>query len=275
MDQTPPTDGGTGTPPPVIPAPPGQPPYPGQPYQGQPGQGQPGSGQPGSGQPGSGQPYQGPPGQPPYGGMPPMQGMPPVQGMPSRPGPWQPRQTSAPAILSFVLSILGTTVISLVLGIVALNRIPSRNQKGKGFAIAGIVISCLWLVLIGLVVALGGDGSPDRNAAGQVTATQTTRPSQLRVGDCVSEIKEGDVRDIKVQPCDQPNGGRVFAVFELPAGEWPGLTAVQTAAEKGCTDRWKASKQQADEPSSIIYVHPTESGWSLGDRGTTCLLTPN
>ncbi|HEY0616317.1 MAG TPA: septum formation family protein, partial [Kribbella sp.] len=97
---------------------------------------------------------------------------------------------------------------------------------------------------------------------------------KLRVGDCVTGVKEGEVQNIKIQPCNQPNGGKVYAVFDLPKGKWPGLTAVQAAAEKGCTDRYRSSNEQADSPSDIFYLHPTQDSWTLGDRGTTCLLTP-
>ncbi|WP_406052034.1 DUF4190 domain-containing protein [Kribbella sp. NBC_00889] len=294
MDPTHPTDGDSGTPSsgqPPYGGTPQQPPYGGSPQQnpygapqrpGQPGPGQAGPGQPGypgqppyQGQQYQGQQYQGQPypGQqypgPQYGGQAPYPGMP-------GPGPYpgQPQKTSVPAILSLIFGVLGGILISIILGIVALTQIPKKGQKGKGLAIAGLAVSGLWLVGIVVAIAVFGDGEPDRDASGQVTTTQNTRPDKLRVGDCVSEINEGEVANIKVVPCDQPNGGKVFAVFDLPAGDWPGLTAVQTSAEKGCTDRWKASKQQASADSSIFYLHPTENGWSLGDRGTTCLLTP-
>jgi hypothetical protein len=182
--------------------------------------------------------------------------------------------TSSLAVIGFILSLIGGLLLSAVLCIVALNRIPQHNQRGKGFAIAGLVISGLWLAVIGLAVGFSTDGEPDRDASGKVTATQTTRPNKLRVGDCVTAIKEGDVKDIGVQPCDQVNGGKVFAVFELPAGDWPGLAAVQAAAEKGCTSRFTALKQPPTAPSDIFFLHPTETGWALNDRGTTCLLTP-
>jgi hypothetical protein len=269
MEPRPPADGDPGTPPhaggPQQP-PPDQPPYPQQPPQGQP----PYQGQPYQGQQYQGQQYQGQQ----YGGPPQHPGMPPIQGMPYGQQPGGPRKTSVPAILSLIFACVGAILVSVILAIVALSRIPSRNQKGKGLAIAGLVVSGLWLVGIVVALALSDGGEPDRDASGQVTATQNTRPDKLRVGDCVSEIKEGEVANIKVVPCDQPNGGKVFAVFDLPAGDWPGLTAVQTAAEKGCTDRWEASKQKAEQPSSIFYLHPTEDGWQLGDRGATCLLTP-
>lgn len=202
--------------------------------------------------------------------------MPPVQGMPHGPQHTsQPQKTSTPAILSLVFGIVGAILISVILGIVALSKISHNGQKGKGLAIAGLAVSGVWAVGLVAGVIIFGDGEPDRDASGQVTTTQNTRADKLRVGDCVSEINEAaEVRDLELVPCDQPNGGKVFAVFDLPAGKWPGLTAVQTAAEKGCVDRWQATGEQLDDASDIIYLHPIENGWSLGDRGTTCLVTP-
>ena len=43
-------------------------------------------------------------------------------------------------------------LIGLVLGLVALKHIKHRNQGGRGIAIAGVVLSVLWL--LGLVVAI-------------------------------------------------------------------------------------------------------------------------
>ncbi|GAA0619131.1 hypothetical protein GCM10009534_62750 [Kribbella sandramycini] len=214
--------------------------------------------------------------------MPPLAGNPgPDYGPPYGAGPqhWgapvPQRKYSLLAIFSLVLAILGTTVIALVMGIAALLRIPSRNQRGKGFAIAGIVISSLWIVAIAIAVAIPGGGEPTRDAGGQVTTTQTARPTALRVGDCVAEIIEvTEVNKVEIVPCSGPNGGEVYAVFEQPAGDWPGTAAVVAAAEKGCTDRWIQTKRKLAPTSDILYLHPIESGWRLGDRGFTCLVVP-
>jgi Domain of unknown function (DUF4190) len=40
------------------------------------------------------------------------------------------------------------SVVSLVLGLVALKQIRARNQGGRGIAIAGIVLSGLWLLIL-------------------------------------------------------------------------------------------------------------------------------
>jgi hypothetical protein len=183
--------------------------------------------------------------------------------------------TSSVAVVGFIFSLVAAIPVAVVLCVVALNRIPQRAQKGKALAVAGLIFSGVWVLglsVFGFLFAAGSE--PDRDASGQVTSTQTTRPEKLRVGDCVTELKEGEVKDIAVQPCDKPNGGKVFAVFDLPPGDWPGLATVQAAAEKGCTDRFKAAKLKPEKPSDIMFLHPVENGWALGDRGTTCLLTP-
>ena len=59
------------------------------------------------------------------------------------------------SILAFILSLLGCTfIIALVLAIVDLTK---KDGRKKGLAIAAIVISCIWLLL----VAAGMGGNKD------------------------------------------------------------------------------------------------------------------
>jgi uncharacterized membrane protein len=52
------------------------------------------------------------------------------------------------------------SVVGLVLGLVALKQIRARNQGGRGIAIAGIVLSALWLlILIVTIIADVAKGS--------------------------------------------------------------------------------------------------------------------
>lgn len=51
------------------------------------------------------------------------------------------------AVISFVASILGIWLVSLPLGIFSLIRIKELRTRGKGLAIAAIVISCIYIVL--------------------------------------------------------------------------------------------------------------------------------
>jgi uncharacterized membrane protein len=52
------------------------------------------------------------------------------------------------------------SVVGLVLGLVALRQIKARNHGGRGIAIAGIVLSALWLlILIVTIIADVAKGS--------------------------------------------------------------------------------------------------------------------
>ncbi|UZN03939.1 DUF4190 domain-containing protein [Cellulomonas sp. S1-8] len=124
-------------------------PAPGGPPYGGPGYGGPGSGGPGSGGPGQGGPGYGGPGQgaPPYGG-------------PGQPYGWAPPQpTDGLAVASLVTSVGGlvllagaTGPIGIGLGIGALARIRRTGARGRGMAIAGIVVGAVATVVLALVV---------------------------------------------------------------------------------------------------------------------------
>jgi hypothetical protein len=62
--------------------------------------------------------------------------------------------TNGFAIAAFVLGFLGAVLLSVIFGIVALNKLRDRPQRGKGLAIAGLCLSGVWLVgiAVGLVV---------------------------------------------------------------------------------------------------------------------------
>jgi Domain of unknown function (DUF4190) len=67
--------------------------------------------------------------------------------------------TSGMAIAGFVLGLLGFGVITAILGIVfgavALSRIRTTGQGGKGLAIAGIVLGSCWLALFVILIVIG------------------------------------------------------------------------------------------------------------------------
>jgi len=138
--------------------------------------------------------YGTPPGAPPYGGQPPYGGGPagpppygsgpygapgPVPygapGAPGQPYPWTPpAPTDGMAVASLVTSVGGLVLLSglpgplgIGLGIGALRRIRRSGARGRGMAIAGIVVGAVGTVLAALlvvvVVALFQFGSDVRN----------------------------------------------------------------------------------------------------------------
>ena len=61
------------------------------------------------------------------------------------------------AMSAFISSLLGFGIISLVLGFIGLSQIKANGERGRGFAIGGIVIAAVTvastvLVCVALVV---------------------------------------------------------------------------------------------------------------------------
>ena len=72
-------------------------------------------------------------------------------------------RTNGLAIASLVLGILWLfwlgSLVGLILGVVALKQIKSRNQRGRGIAIAGVVLGSLALVVLVIALIVPSSGS--------------------------------------------------------------------------------------------------------------------
>ncbi|MER5807251.1 DUF4190 domain-containing protein [Streptomyces sp. NPDC002033] len=243
-----------------------------------------------------------PPPQPspnPYGapyGQPGQQPGPP--GPPPGPNGWYapqmaPQKTNALAIVAFVMSIVcAIPLVPLILGIVALSQIRSRGEKGKGFAVAAIVIHAATILIYGTVLVLGltgtlhGAAAPKRDTSGQVTGSGSSKVNDIRAGDCFDT--DGDLTDykdkdgakaspsVRVVPCSQPHEGEAYAVFDLPGGAYPGSDKVVAMAEEKCggtllTDYVGNDPKHAAK-LELYYYFPQAATWTLGDRKVTCFL---
>ena len=108
---------------------------------------------------------------PPQGGLPnPPQGgqpSPPYGGQPSPPYGYAPQAQGvgpkAPlngfAVASLVLGIIGIFfgfILAIIFGIIALVQIRNSEgrQRGKGMATAGLILSGVWIVVLGIIIAL-------------------------------------------------------------------------------------------------------------------------
>ncbi|GAT11216.1 septum formation family protein [Mycolicibacterium novocastrense] len=230
--------------------------------------------------PGPPPPY-GPP--PSYGGQPPNQYPPPGPAYPPPPpppnypppppppyaqqgsyyAPPQQRPTNWWAIVSLIFGLLGGVLISVVCGVVGLKK-AREGQGGRGLAIGGLVLSALWVavgVIALLVYFLIGNGT--------VTATD------VKQGDCLAEIPANTrVLTVKTVGCDETHAGEVFAVLQMPDGDFPGQAAIDAYAEK-CSPELAAYAPDAMTDSSVqLYVlYPTAETWEQGDRAVTCIAT--
>ena len=290
-DTPPPAPGGQAGPPPVPPAPgaPTPPPYPQQPYgqaagpYGQQMPGQPPYEQPAAGQPPYGQQI---PGQYPYGaGGPYPSGGPygPVPGPYGYPAPagWYPvdQGTNGMAIASLVVSLAAGCVPFLggIFGIVGLRQIRRNGQRGRGMAIAGIVINSIGTALMALFITLGVLGVFDEG---------NTKVQDLKVGQCFNTV-DSSLSDygnegarsttVDVVSCDEKHDAEAYAVFTLDPslGEgYPGVDRISEVSDDKCAkyaDDYLGDASLSDG-LDIYYYLPPEEGWKQGDRAVTCFF---
>ena len=163
---------------------------------------------------------------------------------------------------------------AVVLGIVALGQLQRRTQRGRGMAIAGIVLGSLSLVAwVGFVIYVSND-EPVRDASGAVTQQSETFVDDLEAGDCFSYTggKGEEVDLVTAIPCTAPHESQVVVIFELPDGPYPGEDEVIDAAEKGCAD--KADPLLTDRAYDDLepgFLYPDSFTWR-GDRSITCTV---
>jgi uncharacterized protein DUF4190/putative regulator of septum formation len=187
-----------------------------------------------------------------------------------QPAGGEPRKTSGFAIASFVFGLIGGVLLSVIFGLVALRRIRRRNQKGRGFAIAGLVLSGVWVLLIAVFVVVGVSTDAERDPSGRVQEGGSESVFDLRVGDCANDVEEVEEEvSVDVTPCREPHDAEVISSFDFPEGDYPGEARVFREADRRCADELNALG--AGGGAQGFYYYPTEVSWAGGDREVTCI----
>ncbi|MCK2239454.1 MULTISPECIES: DUF4190 domain-containing protein [unclassified Crossiella] len=211
---------------------------------------------------------------------------PPPEAPAGYPQPYQPYgqapvpgNTNGFAIAALVLGIIPgiiTNVLAVIFGLVSLNQIKQRADRGKGMAIAGIVVAGVWLALWATLIAVAINTQATRNEAGQVVDSGRLSVFKLNVGDCFDGVKEGKaITSVTAQPCDKPHEAEVMDRFPMPAApEYPGEAKVTSDVETECSERLEGMLPPATlEKLELYYFYPTASSWRTGDRTAVCVVT--
>ncbi|MBQ1108467.1 DUF4190 domain-containing protein [Streptomyces sp. 404i] len=157
---------------------------------------------------------------------------PPAASPHAPPGPpVSPAPLSGLAVASLVLSLLFCLApLGLILGIVALVRIPGNGKRGKGLAVAGTAVGGAVVALATLLLVVGGarfDAWTEEG--GSLLRPRETKAGtlfDLKAGDCFApagglfSTQEGeDLRmtdpSVEIVPCDGPHPAQVYGTFEL------------------------------------------------------------
>ncbi|TDD69673.1 hypothetical protein E1262_12010 [Jiangella aurantiaca] len=95
------------------------------------------------------------------------------------------------------------------------------------------------------------------------------------LGDCISNFNaEEQVSELTVIPCEEEHDQEVFAVFEVPDGDFPGSEAFQTQVESDCVSEFETFVGMPYNESvlEIQWLEPTEESWAQGDRELVCTV---
>ncbi|WP_131739411.1 DUF4190 domain-containing protein [Actinomadura roseirufa] len=199
-------------------------------------------------------------------------------------------RTNGLAVASLVTGLLGCFgVLGAILGAIALVQIGKRGGKGRGMAIAGIALSCVWIVGGVVIYSLVGGDDPGPKKGGGVGAlpkVTVTKPKdvdakKMKIGDCIndttgtsaSEQAPVEVESVKVVSCTAPHDGEVLATFRLTASTFPSERELSQRASSGCK-RLMAPRLRRDPAAASLarsFYYPTLESWTAGDRMVTCV----
>jgi uncharacterized membrane protein YgcG len=187
--------------------------------------------------------------------------------------------TNGLAIASLTVSIAAfcLPVVAAVLGIFGLRQIRRNGQRGRGLAIAGIVINSVATVLVALFVVLAVIGALDEG---------NTDVQDIKVGQCFNTVGSslsdygGNGRrstTVDVVSCHDEHDAEAYAVFTLDqdlGNDYPGVDRISDISNDKCASYADGylGDQTLGEGMDIYFYMPPEAGWNRGDRAVTCFF---
>jgi hypothetical protein len=174
-----------------------------------------------------------------------------------------PRPTSGWAIAAFVSGLISCVPLGLIFGLIALGKTKEGGRRGRGLAIAGLVLSVLWVG--GLYAAYDAYEAGDSAPGG----------GRLGTGDCVDEVSPNIAREsMRAVGCDKPHRGEVFTTSPMSSFD-DHVSAAQK--EKQCREALSAYAPAArNDPTVGIFIQePSTEDWKEGDHRWLCIATSN
>ncbi len=197
--------------------------------------------------------------------------------------PWAgPPRRSALATASLVLGLIGLvtcffvvpSLVAVGLGVAAL--VATGRAKGRlagtGLAWAGLATGALgvaagvWFIVAVVASEEFQEGLEQGLGSGY---------EDIEVGECIlipdSEVVIGFVE----RPCEQPHGGEVYLVGNLPPGPFPGNQEAISEVQDRCLNAFNAYVGISYDESAydMWSVSPQKSNWARGERDYLCAVT--
>jgi Septum formation/Domain of unknown function (DUF4190) len=184
--------------------------------------------------------------------------------------------TSGWAVASFILGIFAVVPLSVIFGFVGLQKIRRLGQRGKGLAIAGLILSLIWVGVFVAATALSNGTATRQSATGKITHRGDLGVFALATGDCFDNpANTQDIESVTAIPCTQAHDSQVFAKFDLSGDDsaYPAAGALNKMADTGCNSRTGSiDKPKTNAAMTIRVLFPEQDAWADGQRTVSCLI---
>lgn len=197
--------------------------------------------------------------------------------------PIPPQETPQPsntlAVIALICAVLPcgvTWIAAIVLAIIVLVRAKKGTVRGRGMAIAALLISVVWLIAaaIGTVLLFNEvtkyDAARDANEG-------TISTDMIRSGDCFSELPEGEeISTVEIIPCAKEHHGEVFAVFSISPEEGASQDDIYDLAQEGCASRFEDFVGTSIRETELEYslIAPDKDAVDFDDDVSCYLYQP-
>ena len=97
----------------------------------------------------------------------------------------------------------------------------------------------------------------------------------VEVGNCIGDFQaDEEVSNVDVVPCEEPHDQEIYAIFEVPDGEFPGEDSFEAQVQEDCIPEFETFIGMAWQESAldIKWLQPTEESWGEGDRELVCTV---
>jgi len=121
---------------------------------------------------------------------------------------------------------------------------------------------------------IGGDQAVRDGDSGEVTESGKADAFTIKIGDCFDDQDAETITDVPAVPCADAHDNEVYHDLTLPAGDYPGDSAITDAAETGCGEAFSSFIGIAYEESTLeySYITPTRESWEgADDRLISCI----
>jgi hypothetical protein len=221
-----------------------------------------------------------------YSSTPPTVGPPMYAGAAPVPSPVDyANRTNVVAIFAIVLGFV-VPIGGIVAGAVGLAQVKRTGEKGRGLAIAGIVVGSVMTVLgtiaviafFAFFVIAGAAGNAAATGDGGLLDPSEDVPAEvlsLQIGQCLDDVSTGIITSDNIVDCDVAHTYEVFGEVIVPDGSFPGDDQMEATAQRSCDEAFASFVGVSYDDSTLeyTYVAPTSDTWEVGDRQIACLIT--